>query len=571
MLNKENRKILKTLSGEYHAFALKLKQEVFSRCSDWKAINENLYDMLEMLRSAQEEKRTFSEVIPDPDQTIKETVLCFPAKRYHKILAIGFGAAACIVVASALLVYNAAFAPVQLNSVGTLFYDSAQGILNWTPVKNAAAYEIYANGEKVSKTYNCNWSAAAYGKENYELYVVAIGEGRYRSSEKSELIRLTDVYPIEEATIGNALHNITYSAGNFLKMKVVFKPEYNAFAKINTNDHATVEQLTADGKTYISTTPQWYYEGETYTFMLTKAHYTADFLFNVTLAELEDVANGSVDIGELPIGQTIFSRVGRDVCKAYRSEKQGIYFTETDEKYNMLGPIQNSFTTRLSVCETAEKDTGKLIVTNDTGKPAPLRLTESVVPFSENMIFEKGYTLIDPADLPQDGDPYDDGLAFFSRNDLTVYRIAYHNTLVEKFFLFGSETHNGIVSVPYLEEWRFLVYCAEKTIVQTQLWHSDTSSGLYLQDTVTLQPGLNQIQISNYDCHKLSADKYFYAYDPYNGEYVSDLITGVNTANGTSLYYCYVHLFDFPGVCYWLFNPYDEPLEITVIKYTEKP
>ena len=121
MLNKENRKILKTLSGEYHAFALKLKQEVFSRCSDWKAINENLYDMLEMLRSAQEEKRTFSEVIPDPDQTIKETVLCFPAKRYHKILAIGFGAAACIVVASALLVYNAAFAPVQLNSVGTLF------------------------------------------------------------------------------------------------------------------------------------------------------------------------------------------------------------------------------------------------------------------------------------------------------------------------------------------------------------------------------------------------------------------------------------------------------------------
>ena len=110
MLNKENRKILKTLSGEYHAFALKLKQEVFSRCSDWKAINENLYDMLEMLRSAQEEKRTFSEVIPDPDQTIKETVLCFPAKRYHKILAIGFGAAACIVVA-----------PVQLNSVGTLF------------------------------------------------------------------------------------------------------------------------------------------------------------------------------------------------------------------------------------------------------------------------------------------------------------------------------------------------------------------------------------------------------------------------------------------------------------------
>ena len=64
MLNRENRAILKTLTGEYKRFAKKLSSAVFTRCEGSRAINENLSEMFLMLKAAQDEGLPFSEAVP---------------------------------------------------------------------------------------------------------------------------------------------------------------------------------------------------------------------------------------------------------------------------------------------------------------------------------------------------------------------------------------------------------------------------------------------------------------------------------------------------------------------------
>ena len=86
MLNRQNRKLFKSLIGDYKKFARRLKNELFERCQGNEGINESLWEIFSMLAAAQGEMRRFDEVIPDPEGFIKETALCFPAKRSRRLI-----------------------------------------------------------------------------------------------------------------------------------------------------------------------------------------------------------------------------------------------------------------------------------------------------------------------------------------------------------------------------------------------------------------------------------------------------------------------------------------------------
>ena len=105
MLNKSNRKLYRSLRGEYKRYARRLKNFLFDRRCGTDAINESLCDIFTMLAESQKNGRVFSDVIPDPEASIRETALCFPARRMRRrpltVLVLSVVAVACAACARA--------------------------------------------------------------------------------------------------------------------------------------------------------------------------------------------------------------------------------------------------------------------------------------------------------------------------------------------------------------------------------------------------------------------------------------------------------------------------------------
>ena len=105
MLNKSNRKLYRSLRGEYKRYARRLKDTLFDCCRGKDAVNDSLSDVFTMLSEAQSAHRAFADVIPDPHASIRETALCFPARRMRRrpltVLVLSVVAVACAACARA--------------------------------------------------------------------------------------------------------------------------------------------------------------------------------------------------------------------------------------------------------------------------------------------------------------------------------------------------------------------------------------------------------------------------------------------------------------------------------------
>lgn len=238
MLDKRNQKLYKSLRGEYRRYARQLKATLLDCCKGKDEINETLGDVFSMLAEAQGAGRDFADVIPDPAASIRETALCFPARktRLHTVV---------ILILAALLVIVAGTAvgleltrPVRLDAPSPQF-DASNFTVYWQPVEHATEYEVSVNSTFLGSTEG---TAYALDEDDYanmdelRITVTARAGGRYLGGSGTTVYQRTmpsvrRVLTLSELFTNGFSSEFTYPAGVYESIVLQLRPEINLCVK----------------------------------------------------------------------------------------------------------------------------------------------------------------------------------------------------------------------------------------------------------------------------------------------------------------------------------------------------
>lgn len=299
MLTKNNKEILKTLNGEYLKFAKKLKNAVFSHCSGNDAINDTLCDIFLMLAEAQTDNRVFSDVIPDADKTIRETIACLPIKRLRRLpLVCALAAVAILCVLTAiLLIIN--YSPIQLESVTEISYDYERGIIRWNNVPNATKYSVRIDGEEIAETKD-NSYYVKLKDGTYQVSVSPLGEGRYHAAKYVFNKEIFVAYPRVTVGICDLLRSggsydrdwssfLYYSNKNYKALTVCFKPEINFYGRITFYKDVELEKYKINGRNGNKPDEEMLFTADTvYEYTLRNTTVGFDFMYYYFSIDLRD-------------------------------------------------------------------------------------------------------------------------------------------------------------------------------------------------------------------------------------------------------------------------------------------
>lgn len=238
MLDKRNQKLYKSLRGEYRRYARQLKATLLDCCKGKDEINETLGDVFSMLAEAQGAGRDFADVIPDPAASIRETALCFPARktRLHTVV---------ILILAALLVIVAGTAvgleltrPVRLDAPSPQF-DASNFTVYWQPVEHATEYEVSVNSTFLGSTEG---TAYALDEDDYanmdelRITVTARAGGRYLGGSGTTVYQRTmpsvrRVLTLSELFTNGFSSEFTYPAGVYESIVLQLRSEINLCVK----------------------------------------------------------------------------------------------------------------------------------------------------------------------------------------------------------------------------------------------------------------------------------------------------------------------------------------------------
>ena len=238
MLDKRNQKLYKSLRGDYRKYARRLKATLLDCCKGKDEINETLGDVFSMLAEAQGAGRDFADVIPDPAASIRETALCFPARktRLHTVV---------ILILAALLVIVAGTAvgleltrPVRLDAPSPQF-DASNFTVYWQPVEHATEYEVSVNSTFLGSTEG---TAYALDEDDYanmdelRITVTARAGGRYLGGSGTTVYQRTmpsvrRVLTLEELFPNGYNSEFTFPAGVYESIVLQLRPEINLCVK----------------------------------------------------------------------------------------------------------------------------------------------------------------------------------------------------------------------------------------------------------------------------------------------------------------------------------------------------
>ena len=239
MLDKRNQKLYKSLRGDYRKYARQLKATLLDCCKGKDEINETLGDVFSMLAEAQGAGRDFADVIPDPAASIRETALCFPARktRLHTVV---------ILILAALLVIVASTAvgleltrPVRLDAPSPQF-DASNFTVYWQPVEHATEYEVSVNSTFLGSTEG---TAYALDEDDYanmdelRITVTARAGGRYLGGSGTTVYQRTmpsvrRVLTLSELFTNGFSSEFTYPAGVYESIVLQLRPEINLCVRI---------------------------------------------------------------------------------------------------------------------------------------------------------------------------------------------------------------------------------------------------------------------------------------------------------------------------------------------------
>ena len=349
MLNKENKKLLKSLQSDYKKFAKKLCSRTFSECKGGKSLNENLTDILSMLTEAQAEGKSFSDAVPDPEATIRETLVCFPHKNTRLVTLLSALFCILVLIGSGLCI-SIVYHPVYLENVKSVYFDSDSGRIAWSAVKNADTYEVYLNEKSLGTTEDNFWYVDETLPQSFQVSIRVLGEGRYLSPRESALaFTLYTEYPTKEGGIANfyteSTLNPNTSMRSFLEVALdtddyrrarwILTPEYNFYGSLDTLDglgHESLQSLTADGEDVSLSDPMLFEKNTRYvfTFEFVK-QYDETCYARIYIPDILDAENYLI-----PRGNTLFGAGGAYTSDephftAYEGNNDLISFASADE------------------------------------------------------------------------------------------------------------------------------------------------------------------------------------------------------------------------------------------------
>ena len=238
MLDKRNQKLYKSLRGEYRKYARQLKNTLFNCCQGSDAVNESLTDVFSMLAEAQEEGRPFEEIIPDPAASIRETALCFPARRTRLHTVVILILTALLVIAAGTAVGLELTRPIRLDAPSPQF-DAANFTVYWQPVEHATKYEVSVNSTFLGSTEG---TAYALDEDDYanmdelNITVTARAGGRYLGGSGTTVYQRTmpsvrRVLTLEELFPNGYNSEFTFPAGVYESIVLQLRPEINLCVK----------------------------------------------------------------------------------------------------------------------------------------------------------------------------------------------------------------------------------------------------------------------------------------------------------------------------------------------------
>lgn len=352
MLNRENKKLLKSLRNDYKEFAKRLCSRTFSECKGRKSLNENLTDILSMLAEAQAEGKSFSDAVPDPEATIRETLVCFPHKNTRLVILLSALFCALVLIGSGIGI-SVMYRPVYLENVKSVYFDSESSRIAWSAVKNADAYEVYLDEKSLGTTEDNFWYVDETLPQSFQVSIRVLGEGRYRAPrEGASAFTLYAEYPTEEGGIANFYTEVTrtlntpmrslleaaFDIDDYRRARWILTPEYNFYGSLDTFDdlgHESLQSLTADGEVIPLSEPMLFEEGTRYVF-------TFEFVeqYGETCYARIDIPNIlEAENYLLPRGNTLFGADGADSVStsnaqhftAYEGNNELISFASADE------------------------------------------------------------------------------------------------------------------------------------------------------------------------------------------------------------------------------------------------
>ncbi len=192
MLNAENRKIYRSLKGEYKKFAKRLCSAIRVHCRGREETDDALSGMFGILSEAQAQNRPLAEVIPDAGRTISDTVACLPLKRApHAVLLCSLVLIASLVAAGVTFIVSNVM-PKPAKPLSGIIYSLSNGALFWYDEYGANCYDVYIDnvyvGQSDIKKFDIELDEGVY-----DVRIVSYGRGNDLPSENSSTI--TVEYP----------------------------------------------------------------------------------------------------------------------------------------------------------------------------------------------------------------------------------------------------------------------------------------------------------------------------------------------------------------------------------------
>ena len=349
MLNRENKKLLKSLQNDYKKFAKKLCSRTFSECKGVKSLNENLTDILSMLAEAQAEGKSFSDAVPDPEATIRETLVCFPRKNTRLVILLSALFCALVLIGSGIGI-SVMYRPVYLENVKSVYFDSESGRIAWSAVKNADAYEVYLDEKSLGTTEDNFWYVDETLPQSFQVSIRVLGEGRYRAPrEGASAFTLYAEYPTEEGGIANfytetaqnpgasmrSFLEASFDTDDYRQARWILTPEYNFYGSLDTFDglgHESLQSLTADGEVIPLSEPMLFEEGTRYVFTFKFVEQYGETCYaRIDIPNILEAENYPI-----PRGNTLFGADGAYTSDAryftaYEGNNELISFASVDE------------------------------------------------------------------------------------------------------------------------------------------------------------------------------------------------------------------------------------------------
>lgn len=349
MLDKRNKKLYKSLRGEYKQYARQLKNTLFDCCRDREAVNDSLSDVLTMLAEAQSSGRAFADVTPDPHASIRETALCFPARAMRRNTAVILCLSAALVLLAGSAVAIELSGDVWL-SKPVPYYDAEQNIVYWQPVEHAQAYTISVNGSEAGTTDETIFRLEDTPEEFIVIQVTATAGGRYR--ESSGFVDYRPTVP-EEHSVDRSFSlsqlfsdggtaTFTYPAGIYEHIRIEITPEVNACIRTEGNVlglyEGSLETDTEDLGKPLAANEYVLLRAETdYLLLLDPQPDYTDVEARVRLADPLAIAGEGVP---LPAGQTLFATVDPDPEENIAKTADGFRFAYMEYVIDLGSPSE---------------------------------------------------------------------------------------------------------------------------------------------------------------------------------------------------------------------------------------